>query len=238
MTEMSSEQQVQQPPENYTLQVDFAWRKYKVLITEKTDTSKPLYIADCHNFRKPHLVFKRQDGSTFGTGSLQVIGINADCELDGNPMLIKALKRWTTKYEHISHTLKNEDGSPVRLTWSSSSGWKNWDFICSDEQGHAVAKFSGHIWAVKKFADIEFPTPTVDDALREEIVVAGTTLYNEMILRVNNIGNLVGAVFARPGHIKDGKLATSHTVPKDDMSEHSVEQVNIPMNNIEKEAIR
>lgn len=98
----------------------------------------------------------------------------------------------------------------MRMTWTSSCGLKTWDFICLDEQKMPVAKFSANIWGLKKVGYITFmgsSTPgahaaggNVSDAVREEIVVTGLTLFYCMVLRTNSVLSLFGAIFSRPGH--------------------------------------
>ena len=66
-----------------------------------------------------------------------------------------------------------------------------------------VAKFSANIWALQKVGNIEFLGDKADSKeAREEIVVTGLTLFYCMCLRTNNILNLFGAIFSRPGPIK------------------------------------
>ncbi|KAG0646622.1 hypothetical protein D0Z07_7488 [Hyphodiscus hymeniophilus] len=184
-----------------TLQVDFSWKRFKALITEKGDSdSRPLYIVDFKAF-KPHLVFKSgADGSTIGTGTLHTVSINADCELRGKPIKLEAMKRFKTEYSHLSQAYSDTD-EPVPLRWTSGCGFKTWDFICVDSQESPVAKFSANIWATKKIGNIEFLGPKANsEALREEIMVTGLTLFYCMVLRMNNIFSLFGAIFSKPGH--------------------------------------
>ncbi|PGH15841.1 hypothetical protein AJ79_02222 [Helicocarpus griseus UAMH5409] len=235
------------PPQDLTLQVDFSWRQFKSLITNKNDpNSTPVYIVS-YRPMKPHLVFKTTANSAkstttitaadtesqvdsktvqFATGSLHTISINADCEIHGKKVGIRALRRFVTSYMHYSQafaktkTNSNSDGvdndlssnserESMRMTWTSSSGWKTWDFICLDENQNPVAKFSGNIWGVKKVGDIIFlgeniaaitGSSTIPDTVRDEIVVTGLTLFYCMVLRVNSVFSLFGAVFSRPGH--------------------------------------
>lgn len=92
-------QQRKNSAQSLTLQVDFSWKKFKALITEKGDPqSKPTYIVDFRTF-KPHLVFKSAaNDSSFASGTLHTISINADCEIRGQPITLKALKRFKTEY--------------------------------------------------------------------------------------------------------------------------------------------
>jgi hypothetical protein len=194
-------QQQENSAESRTLQIDFTWKNWKSLISEKDDQqSKPIYVVDYKTF-KPHLIFKSAvDDSTIGSGTLHAISINAECDVHGKPIKLSALKRFKTEYTHLSYAFSNTE-SPVPMTWTSTSDFKNWDFICLDEQQIPVAKFSAHVWALKKLGNIEFLGPkAVSDAARDEIVITGTTLFYCMLLRSTNILSLFGAMFHRPGH--------------------------------------
>jgi hypothetical protein len=192
------------PPQGRILQVDFSWRKFKGLITEKdSPKAKPVYIVDMQAIKSPHLIFKHaSDDSIFGTGTLHPISINASCTVSGRKTQIKALKRFKTSYTHLSRAFSDtEDLMP--MTWSSDCDFKTWDFVCLDDKSMPVAKFSANIWAVQKVGNIEFLGDKADNKeVREEIVVVGLTLFCGMCLRMNNILNLFGAVFSRPGPIK------------------------------------
>ncbi|KAJ5833674.1 hypothetical protein N7474_001985 [Penicillium riverlandense] len=186
------------------LKVDFAWSKFKALISDVSDPeSKPLYIVGFQMLRPPHLTFKSgESDTTVGTGTLHAIDISPDYELHGFKGTIKAQKRLKTSYTHQSRAY-SETGSPVTMAWTSHSGFKTWDFVCMDENQIAVAKFAANMWGVKKVGQIEFLGPKANDsAVRDEIVVTGVTLFYCMWLRVNNVFNLVGSIFLRPDHDK------------------------------------
>ncbi|TVY71257.1 hypothetical protein LSUE1_G007152 [Lachnellula suecica] len=195
------------PNENHTLQIDFSWGKFKSRIFEKNDPeSKSLYILDYHCL-SPHLVFKStSDNSTIGIGKVHAISIDADCEVHGRPIKLKALKRFKTQYTHLSPAFSDTD-TPVPMTWTSSSDFKTWDFICLDEHQNPVAKFSANIWALRKLGNIEFMGPKAlnSAAAREEILVMGMTLYYCMAMRMNNPLSLLGAVFSSPGQLEKDK---------------------------------
>ncbi|KAH6667626.1 hypothetical protein B0J14DRAFT_602702 [Halenospora varia] len=201
----TSIEQMSAGSDNSTLQVDFSWRKFKSLVTEKDDPNKPLYIVDFKAL-KPELVFRNAaDDSIFGTGTLHYVSIHADCEVRGKHTQIKALKRWKTSYEHLSHAYSDSD-EPVPMTWTSSCDFKNWDFICLDQNQLPVAKFSANFWAIKKVGYIEFlGDRPLTDAMREEIVITGHTLFYTMTIRTSSLLSFFGAIFARPGHIEQDK---------------------------------
>jgi hypothetical protein len=186
-----------------TLQVDFSWKKYRAIITEKSKPSEPLYTVHCRAIKWPHLTFKSaKSDEIVGTGTLNCVSINAKYEVHGQKGTLKALKRFQTKYTYLSRAC-SDDGTPVPMTWTSSCGVKKWDFICVDQQQNPVAKLSVNIWAIRKLGSFEFMGPKADSVeLREEILVTGLTLFYCMFLRCNSILSLVGAVFARPGPIE------------------------------------
>jgi hypothetical protein len=190
---------------NLTLAVDFSWRNLRARITDKNDSEqKSLYFVDFKTF-KPNLVFKRgnEEESKFATGTLHSVSINADCEIGGKPIQLKARKRFHTEYMHQSLTYPNT-AAPVPLSWTSDADFKTWDFICLDPQQNPVAKFSTNVWATKKVGNIEFmgPKGAVDKAFIDEIVVTGLTLWNCMALRTMSILSFFGALFSRPGPIE------------------------------------
>ncbi|KIX00094.1 uncharacterized protein Z518_10231 [Rhinocladiella mackenziei CBS 650.93] len=189
-----------------TLKVDFRWTKLKAHITTveadiHDPSTVPVYTLSFQTLKSPHLIFHPGNDTTsvIGTGTIHAISINPDYELHGKPGTIKALRRFHTVYEHISSVLRNPGGAPMPMTWTSDTNFKTWDFVCVDDQQNPVAKFSTNIWMVKKVGNIEFMDKNISDELRDEIVVTGLTLYYCMATRVNNIFNLFGAVFSRPG---------------------------------------
>lgn len=194
--------QVEQEPRS--LQVDFSWMKFKALISDQKAGSKPRYIVDFKAL-KPNLVFRSATNeSTFGTGSIHAISINADYEVHGKKGKLEALKRFKTEYSHLSYAYSNSE-SPVAMTWTSLSDFKTWDFICLDRQQEPVARFSANIWATKKIGSIEFLGPKADDsAAREEIIVTGLTLFYCMVVRTSSLLSFFGAIFSKPGASKKG----------------------------------
>ena len=93
---MEVTQQTPQPNDSSlpsrTLQVDFTWKKFNALITDKDNPqAKPLYVVD-YKTLKQRLDFKyAADESVFGTGTYHVININADCDVHGKPIALQAL---------------------------------------------------------------------------------------------------------------------------------------------------
>lgn len=211
---------IPQPPQDCNIprfNVEFSWKKWNTIVTDDRDPeSNPTYTVDFHHsMTSPHFLFKSaSDHGIIGTGTLHTFSINAEYELHGQKDTLLAQKRWQTVYTFLSRAF-SDTSSPVTLTWSSSSGFKTWNFVCMDENQQTVAKFSANIWALKKMGKIEFLGAKAErDAAREEIVVTGLTLFYCTILRSCSIFSFLGAVFASPGQQKDTpsgrQLATSN----------------------------
>lgn len=132
--------------QSHTLLVDFSWKKFKGLVIAENDAeSKPLYIVDC-DVMKPRLVFHQAaDDAVVAKGNLHIVSINADCEIRGKHVELKAMKRFKTDYTHLSSNYSDGE-APVPMRWTSASGFKTWDFICLDPQENAVARFRANIW--------------------------------------------------------------------------------------------
>ncbi|OJJ37044.1 hypothetical protein ASPWEDRAFT_38680 [Aspergillus wentii DTO 134E9] len=191
-----------------TLKVDFSWKKFKTLITELNNPNPdPLYIVDWQSIKKPHLIFKSaQNDSTIGTSTFHTFSINTDYEVHGKKGILEAQRRFKTHYTYDSYAFSDTD-SPVTMTWTSNCGLKTWNFVCVDEQQMPVARFSANVWAVRKMGNIEFMGERAySDAVRDEIVVTGLSLFFCMLIRSNNILSFFGAVFSRPGHDKEAKV--------------------------------
>ncbi|KAF2159378.1 hypothetical protein M409DRAFT_60845 [Zasmidium cellare ATCC 36951] len=189
-----------------TLKVDFSWKKFRCLVTDPAPsaTHNASMVVHC-NLRKPHLEFRdSNDDELVGTGNLHTFKIDSESEVRGKPMHIKALKRFTTGYTHPSQVYRTPGGAPMTMTWTSSTDFKQWDFVCLDENSIPVARFSSNVWAVRKLGFIELMGEKAGDpAAREEITVVGLTIYYTMLLRMNNIFQLFGAVAAKPGYPKN-----------------------------------
>lgn len=198
-------QQQEVPPQSSTLEVDFLWKKFNTSITSKdSNESKPLYIVGFKTL-KSQLTFKSaSDNSTFGTGTLQPISIDTSCTLRGQPLKLKAQKRFKIEYEYSSKAFSETDGEEVPMTWVCDTGFKTWSFVCLDRMQMPVARFEVNIWALKKIGVIELlGMMATDERRREEVVVTGVTLFYFTVLRSSNVCSLLGAVFSRPG--KDSK---------------------------------
>ncbi|KAL8858795.1 MAG: hypothetical protein Q9178_004712 [Gyalolechia marmorata] len=193
---------------NPTLQVHFTWHKWKAYISDVSNPSIPLYIVDFKAYKKRCIIVKSADESTtIGTGTLHFVSINPDYEIHGRKGTIKALKRWKTSYTHLSHAFASSpDGPPATMTWTSSSDFKTWDFVCLDEHQMPVAKYTANLWGLNKIGKIEFLGPNAtSEAVRDEIIVTGLTLTYCMILRTTSLLSFFGAVIAQPGPIKNNQ---------------------------------
>jgi hypothetical protein len=201
MSNLESSTASPQAVPSYTLQVDFSWRKFHSLITEKDDpNSETKYVVD-YKSTSPHLIFKHgNDTAKFAFGKLHAISINAECEINGRTTELKALKRFKTEYTHLSYAC-SDSNTPVPMSWTSGCNFKTWDFICLDEHGVAVARFLARNWSTNRVGLIEFmgPKDTISDAVRDEIVVTGLTLFYCMVLRSTSVLSLFGAIFSSPG---------------------------------------
>ncbi|KAL9001694.1 MAG: hypothetical protein Q9188_005339 [Gyalolechia gomerana] len=205
---------------NPTLQIDFSWRNFKARISDRANPSDPIYIVDFKVHTTRCIIVKSAtDNSTIGAGILHIFSIHPGYELHGRKGTIKALKRWKTSYTHLSNAFApSPDAPPVTMTWTSSSNFRTWDFVCLDEQQMPVAKFSGNLWGVKKIGNIEFLGPKGSSvAARDEIVVTGLTLFYCMILRTSSILSFFGAIFARTGLIGNPTATTpQHNTARDE----------------------
>lgn len=194
-------------PTGLTLQVDFAWSKFRNVISEKNgDQLIPLYIQ---HFRptKPQLRYETApDNLELATGTINNFSISAECTLNGQTIALKPLKRWKTQYNYLSSTLSPDPNTPAPVSWIANMSLKLWDFVCLDANQIAIAKFSVNLWAWKQVGNFHFEKSAggVSKEVRDEIVVMGLTLLYVMMVRMNNPLHLLGSVFAKPGRV-DGK---------------------------------
>ncbi|KAI5357226.1 hypothetical protein Slin15195_G054650 [Septoria linicola] len=204
------------------LLVDWSWRKFKSRVTDPK-TGKDVYIMD-FNFTSPDIEYFHADetstasnivkGSRFGTGNIHFFKIDAECVVNGQDIKLKPLKKFTTHYTQLSHAYPRKDGSnePTTLEWTTTSSFTNWDFICLDQQTQEpIARFSSNIWAVKKVGSIDF-MGNPSQELKEELVVAGVTLFYCMLSRSQNIFAFFGAIFADTGPIGAEEAGRERTI--------------------------
>lgn len=95
-----------------------------------------------------------------------------------------------------------------------SQGFKHWDFILLDSNKEPVARFRSNVWCYKKLGLIEFQG-NYSQRAKEEILITGFTVYYNMLLRVNNVFQLFGAMGAKTGPL-DANSADS--VPMQNVS--------------------
>lgn len=193
-------------PQGVTLQVDFAWSKFRNVVSEKDgDKLTPLYIQ---RFRATKPQLRIEDAATntpISTGTINNVSIAAECTIHGQQIDIKPLKKWVTAYNYLSTTLSTT-GSPVPITWVTTNSLKIWDFICLDSTTQKpLAKFSVNWWAVKQVGNFHFEqsAAALSKEVRDEIVTIGSTILYVMVTRMNNPLNLLGATFAKTGKVED-----------------------------------
>ncbi|KAJ4381425.1 hypothetical protein N0V86_003776 [Didymella sp. IMI 355093] len=193
-------------PTGATLQVDFAWSKFRNIVSEKNgDQLTPVYIQ---HFRPTKPQLRIEDASTHtpvSTGTINNVSIAAECTVHGQVIPIKPLKKWKTAYNYLSTTL-SATSSPVPISWITTSSLKIWDFICIDSKTQApIAKFSVNWWAIKQVGNFYFEqsAAALPKEVRDEIVTVGLTIFYVMATRMNNPLHLLGATFAKAGKVED-----------------------------------
>jgi hypothetical protein len=204
------------------LKLDFTWRKFQALVSDKDDPeNKPLYIADSGIFKSTIKFLKCPSKEPFATGRFHAVKIDADIDIRGKPIKLKAMSRLKTRYSHYSYACA-KDSKPALVDWTSESDFKTWDFICSDSGGNPIAKYESHIWAIKKVGFIEFagPRSLLTDELIEEMLVTGVTLVSTMTFRTVNTFNLCGALISTPGHKDKSFVAPSSSVDTESSGGH------------------
>lgn len=189
------------PPITQSLRVDFTWRKFRGYISDVHDSSgQPLYIMKCKSLKSLLLFRDATDTSTWAIGELPIFHIDANCQIRGKSIDIKASKRFQTRYMHLSNAYTSKTGQQAAMTWKSDSDWKTWDFICCNEQDEPVAVFAANWWSLHKVGQIDFLGETTE-GMREEIVATGLTLFYTMMVRTTSILSFFGAIFAKPGPV-------------------------------------
>jgi hypothetical protein len=193
-------------PTGLTLQVDFAWSKFRNTVSEKNGSSlTPLYIQ---HFRptKPQLRIEDATSNTqIATGTISNISIAAECTIHGQTIAIRPLKRWKTAYNYLSTALSSTS-TPVPISWIANSSLKVWGFVCLDSATQTpIAKFSANWWALTEVGNFHFEKSgaEVSKEVRDEIVVIGLTIFYVMAARMNNPLHLLGATFAKAGKVED-----------------------------------
>ena len=196
-------------PTGATLQVDFAWSKFRNIVSQKDgDKLTPVYIQ---LFRPSKPQLRIEDATTntqISTGTINNVSIAAECTIHGQKIDLKPLKKWETAYNYLSTTLSST-GSPIPISWVTSSSLKVWDFVCLDSTTQApIAKFSVNWWALKQVGNFYFEQSAValSKEVRDEVVTIGLTIFYVMTTRMNNPLHLLGATFAKAGKVEnDGR---------------------------------
>jgi hypothetical protein len=198
-------------PDGLVLRVDFSWTKFRNIISEDNGQSRtPRYIQ---HFRptKPQLRFVSADnGKQMGEGSFYQVSISAACMANDRVIELRPSKRWKTKYRFLSHAFAppSAPDTLVPMIWTADSGLKTWDFVCLDENQLPIAQFSANWWALKAVGKFRFEksAENLTDYQRDEVVITGLTVLYTMTSRMNNPLALIGAAFAKPGKVEEGKV--------------------------------
>jgi hypothetical protein len=218
--------------DHVTLSMNFAWRKFKSSISDERDPEKPLYIISYKIFPKLRLIFRRATGddgsdgtaeddnsadeSIIGTGTVNNVSIDSSYTCHGRKDKLVAQKRFHTLYTHRSMAL-SVDGKPQVVTWSGDCGLKRWDFVCVDENQAPLAKFTANLWGLKKLGKVELMGPRANDpAFRDEMVITGILVGYTMIWRANNIFQLFGSLFGKPGNDREYPVQEGPAPKNDD----------------------
>ena len=207
MTETTPQQPLPIANDLDAYKVDFTWKKLKGVITDNK-TSAPVMDIDCKRMTKPHLKFQNFKNELIGTASFNVVSIHAECEIRGQPKRIQAMKRFATEYTYLSDAFAHGSDAPVPMYWTSSSGFKHWDFILLNSNKEPVARFHSNIWAVSKLGFLEFMGDYSAET-KEEICITGCSVYYNTLLRMNNVFQVFGAVGRKVGPIQTATSPTS-----------------------------
>lgn len=108
------------PEDSNAYKVDFAWKKFKGVVTDHK-TNRQIMHVDCMNLRKPHLKYLDPNNDLIGTSSFNWVSIHAECEVRGRAKKLQAMKRMTTEYTYLSDAF-SDGGLPVPMYWTTSSG--------------------------------------------------------------------------------------------------------------------
>lgn len=206
--------------QHVTLNMNFAWRKFKSSVSDARNPDKPLYVISYKIFPRLKFIFHRatgddgsdgnaeddgkmDDNTLIGTGTVNNVSIDSSYECHGRKDKLIAQRRFRTSYTHRSAALA-ENGQPKVVTWSGDCGLTKWDFVCVDENQVPLAKFTANLWGLKKIGKVELMGPRANDpAFRDEMVITGILVGYTMVWRANNIFQLFGALFGKPGKDKE-----------------------------------
>ena len=127
---------------------------------------------------------------------------------------VKSKSAKKIEYEYFSTHFSDpeSEGKPVPMTWICDTGLKTWEFVCLDKNQMPVARFRANVWALKKIGLFELLGRAREDEGRDEVVVTGLTLFYVTVMRVNNVFNLLGSIFSKPGNEKENENERKKTV--------------------------
>ncbi|OAK95657.1 hypothetical protein IQ06DRAFT_297234 [Phaeosphaeriaceae sp. SRC1lsM3a] len=193
-------------PTGLHLRVDFAWSKFKNIISVMNgDQQTPVYIQHFRPLKPQLRIENASDNTSVATGTINTFSISAECSVNGRTIDLKPVKRWKTHYNYLSTTLSADPATPTAINWITNCSLKIWDFVCLDANQIAIAKFSVNWWAVKQVGNFYFEKPAqhVSKEARDEIVATGLTLLYVMTTRINNPLNIVGSVFGKTAKVEE-----------------------------------
>ncbi|CAI6331974.1 unnamed protein product [Periconia digitata] len=187
------------------LQIDFAWSKFRNIVSEKNGKQlTPVYIQHFRPFKPQLRVEDVATKTQISTSVINNISIAAECSINGKSIEIKPLRKLKTAYNYLSTTLSST-GKPIPISWVATSDMKTWDFVCIDSTTQdPIAKLSANWWAIKQVGKFYFEqsAATLPKEVRDEVVSIGLTILYVMMTRMNNPFALVGAAFAKTGKVE------------------------------------
>lgn len=192
-------------PTGAHFQVDFAWTKFRNVVSEKIgDQLTPVYIQHFRPLKPQLRIDDAATNTQISTGTIHKFRIAAECIIHGRAIEIKPLSKWKSAYNYLSPTLS--PSGPVAISWITNSNLKTWDFICVDSATQTpIAKFAANWWALKEVGNFYFTQPAAElsKEVRDEVISVGLTMVYVMMMRMNNPLSLLGATFAKPGKVED-----------------------------------
>jgi hypothetical protein len=203
-----TDQKMPTPNDLDSWKVDFTWKSFKGIITDAR-TNDHIMDVDCKHLTNPLVKFINPSKDLIGTASFNAVSIHAECEIRGRHKKIQAMKRMATEYTYLSDAFAHGD-SPVPMYWTSSTGFKHWDFILLNSNQEPMARFRSSLWAVTKLGFLEF-MGDYSAEIKEEILITGFSVYYNTLWRANNFFQLFGAIGGKVGPIETDTDSTTST---------------------------
>lgn len=213
-------------PPSSTLGVKFLWKGLRTVISAKETPDQALYSIN-YGCMANKLTFTDGANTTFATGKLHVVNINPSCTLRGRNIPLQAQKRFNVQYDYLSPQASST------MTWTASCALSAWKFVCSDANSLPVARFKANTLSFTNMGIIEFMGDSANEALREEVVVTGMTVYYCMVMRSASILNLFGAVMHRNGSKKVKEIEMGDVVGGEEGDAAVLESVILAVSGID-----